>query len=578
MISSKWFSKGMVVLVIAAMMPLMALASPTAGIPDRVDADLWQTLSEGQTSDVIVEFVAQADLAAAYGMDWDARGQYVLDSLREVAEKSQSGAKAYLDRQGLEYQTFVAGNELYLFEADAESVAGLATVPEVALMRAPVTFYLDPVVEDGPAPEAITDWGITDTKADQFWTDFGFQGEDIVVANIDTGVQWDHPALVNQYACASPTDPACWRDPSNICGAGGACDNNGHGTHTMGTMVSDDDPGLTYIAGMAPKAQWIACKGCESSSCSSYALNTCADWILAPDDDPANRPHVVNNSWGGGGCDNWYVGKVAAWQAAGVFPAFSAGNSSGCSSMGSPGDYQESFATTGHYSSRNHIYAQGPSCYGHDPYTKPNITAPAVSICSTVPTNGWSCGYSGTSMASPHSAGAVALLWSCNPSLIGQVDQTFQALQNAADPSTPGACGSPPDGEGNYTHGYGYLNVHQAGLDWCGGGPDDTMHVADIRMRYRIVSDRYLVIGWIPVRDDLNNPVDGADVEIEWTLPNGITPPLRTRVTNPAGIAPFGIRTPLQGVYQICVTDVAKSGWVYDPSQNLETCESIIVP
>jgi subtilisin family serine protease len=111
--------------------------------------------------------------------------------------------------------------------------------------------------------DATTDWGITDTKADQFWTAFGVQGDGIKVANIDTGVQWNHPGLDQAFACpGDPGNSACWADPSNICG-GTACDNNGHGTHTMGTMVSDDDPSLTYIAGMAPNSTWIACKGCE---------------------------------------------------------------------------------------------------------------------------------------------------------------------------------------------------------------------------------------------------------------------------------------------------------------------------
>ncbi len=239
----------------------------------------------------------------------------------------------------------------------------------------------------------------------------------------------------------------------------------------MGTMVGDDDPSLSYQVGMAPNAKWIACKGCESNSCSDFALNTCADWILAPGGSTANRPDVVNNSWGGSGGDTWYRAKVQAWVAAGIFPAFSAGNAgSSCSTLGSPGDYQESFASAAHDSGSSiaSFSSRGASAFGHDPYTKPNIASPGVNICSSVPTNNWSCSYSGTSMASPHTAGAVALLWSCNPSLVGQVDATFQALQNSAGTPPAGNCGAPPDGQGNYTFGYGYLNVLAAGNGRCG--------------------------------------------------------------------------------------------------------------
>jgi hypothetical protein len=241
----------------------------------------------------------------------------------------------------------------------------------------------------------------------------------------------------------------------------------------MGTMVGDDDPTLTYQVGMAPNAQWIACKGCESNNCSDTALNACADWILAPNSDPDNRPNIVNNSWGGGGGDDWYQAKVVAWRAAGIFPAFSAGNSGpACSSLGSPGDYQESFASAAHSSSRTiaSFSSRGPGYFGDDPYTKPNISAPGDYICSSVPGGGWDCTYSGTSMASPHSAGAVALLWSCNSSLIGDMEATFEVLQDTADTPPAGTCGAPADGEGNYTYGYGYLNVLAAGQQVCSAG------------------------------------------------------------------------------------------------------------
>ncbi len=487
----------------------------------KIESLLLERFTAEGSADFIVRFTEQADLSAAYSMDWNARGEFVYNTLRDTAANSQVNAIAILGGSGYKYETIFAGNDLYVWSGSLAVANQLAALPEVYFIRAPRTFYIDPTTVDKPlenitwagdllatkaqttvggSTDAITDWGIIDSKADQFWVAFGVQGEGIKVANIDTGVQWDHPALVDQFACPNdPSNPDCWADPSNICG-GSACDNAGHGTHTMGTMVADDDPALSYIAGMAPNSTWIACKGCESSSCSEYALTTCATWLLAPGGDPLNRPNVVNNSWGGGGGDTWYQSYVQAWAADGIFPAFSAGNSTGCSSMGSPGDYQESFASTGHTSNRTHAWSQGPSAFGHEPYTKPNITAPSNSICSTVPGNGWSCGYSGTSMASPHSAGAVALLWSCNPDLIGQINLTFEALQNGADAPDPAnpSCGVPPDGQGTYEDGYGYLNVLQSGTNVCGTVETGTLE------------------GY--VYDEAMNPVEGATVTAQGGL------------------------------------------------------------
>jgi subtilisin family serine protease len=475
-----------------------------------------QLISDGP-ADFIIRFTEQADLSPAFSMDWETRGDFVYHSLLETAESSQVQAKSILDAQGMAYQTFIAGNDLYVF-AESQTVNNkltssqelilldqIAVLPEVEFIRATRTYYIDPDVVSPPmdsinwagdlladhllttvaGPTAMMDWGITDSKADQFWAQFGVKGIGIVVASIDTGVQWNHPALVNQFACpGNPSDPACWDDPSNICG-GSACDNYGHGTHTMGTMVAGDNPYLPYIAGMAPDATWIACKGCESNSCSEFALDACADWILAPGGDPANRPNIVNNSWGGGSGDVWYLANVNAWRAAGIFPAFSAGNSGPeCGTANTPGDYQETFSSAAHAINREiaNFSSRGPSTFGHDPYTKPNISAPGVSICSTVPTDSWSCGYSGTSMASPHTAGAVALLWSCNPSLVGQIDTTFQLLQNNTDPAPVGNCGAPLDGQGNFTYGYGYLDVLQAGFMTCGATDYGTVegHVNDL--------------------------------------------------------------------------------------------------
>jgi hypothetical protein len=462
-------------------------AGSPQGDGGRIDQQVLEALQSSPSADYILVFDEQPDLSGAYQIgDWVERGQYVLDALRSAKDRSQKRALAELNRRGLRHRSFLAGNEIYVYGGDMPALQALLDLPEVARVRAPVTARIQPagfwLPLAGPAdPQAqitaTTDWGITDTKADQFWSEHKRSGEGIIVANIDTGVDASHPALAGSYRCAggSLTSPECWYDPTGKCN-GGICDDHGHGTHTMGTMAASNDPSLPYTVGMAPGAEWIACKACtKDGNCADDHLLACADWILAPGGDPANRPHVVNNSWGDVGGDEWFAGSVAAWRAAGIFPAFSAGNYGACESLGSPGDYPDSFSSAAHASNRviASFSSKGPGQFGDNPYTKPNLSAPGVSILSSWPANIWpyTWAYSnGTSMASPHSAGAVALLWSCNSGLIGQVDATFQVLQTSADPAPAGACGAPASGQGNYTYGYGYLNVLAAGDQACMSG------------------------------------------------------------------------------------------------------------
>lgn len=284
----------------------------------------------------------QADLSAAYAMDWASRGQYVVDALQEVARVTQAPVIEYATRHGLDYTSFLSGNEIYIHGGNLAAAQGLAAIPGVAELYLERIHYIDPPHSGYALPEATKAWGVTDINADDVWA-LGYTGAGTIVANIDTGVDSTHVALNPSYKCGTGDDAKCWKDPGtqNCTPPGGApCDTiySGiyHGTHTMGTMVGDDNPSLTYNVGMAPDAQWIACLGCPNGSCPDYDLNTCADWMLAPGGDPNARPHVVNNSWGGGGGNTWYLTKVNNWRASGIFPAFSAGNSgSSCGTLGS---------------------------------------------------------------------------------------------------------------------------------------------------------------------------------------------------------------------------------------------------
>jgi hypothetical protein len=299
----------------------------------------------------------------------------------------------------------------------------------------------------------------------------GVLGGGVVVASIDTGVDFEHPALVAQYRGTldngSFSHDGNWFDPTGICGDV-PCDNVGHGTHTVGTIVGGDGPGpFTPDVGLAPGARWIAAKGCEDLDCSESALLAAGQWVLAPTDldgshpDPSRRPDIVNNSWGGGPDDPFYQDVVRAWRAAGIVPVFSSGAfDATCGAGGSPGDYLES-VSVGATDSADVVAefsGRGPSVFGK---VNPNVVAPGVDIESSVPGGGFEL-YSGTSMAAAHVSGAFALIMSAAPELHRQVDAAQFALEATAVDIVDLTCGGDDDGDPNNVAGEGRIDVAAA--------------------------------------------------------------------------------------------------------------------
>jgi subtilisin family serine protease len=316
-------------------------------------------------------------------------------------------------------------------------------------------------------------WNIEKVRADEVWTDFGATGTGVIVSNIDTGVLYTHTALVDQYrgtAGGGTYDHNYnWWDPYGY-GPTEPYDFHSHGSHTMGTMLGDD--GGTNQIGMAPDATWMACQGFDENTGFGYnaELLECAEFILAPWDlsganpMPAMRPHVVNNSWGGGQAQWWYNQAAYAWRAAGIFGVFSAGNSGpSCETTGDPGDMANMMAVGA--TDSDDVIA-GFSSRGPANITgilKPNVSAPGVNVISAY-NNGAIGSMNGTSMASPHVAGEAALLWSAEPALIGDVDMTYWIIEQSTKPlTTTQVCGDDMPGDvPNNVYGWGRIDAYEA--------------------------------------------------------------------------------------------------------------------
>ncbi|MGY4904376.1 S8 family serine peptidase [Streptomyces sp. 900116325] len=432
-------------------------AADPSPVTAKVDSAVLDTVEDGKESTFFVVLRPQADLSAAEGKRTHAdKARSAFSALRKKAESSQAPLQAFLDKERVGYQSFWIANALKV-TGDEKLVTALAERSDVKSIRKERTYHLDETEQNSvtdaaaDADPVAAEWGVKDIKADQVWSQYDDRGEGIVIANVDSGVQFDHPALVGNYrgnlGDGTFSHDYNWYDPTGQCGTGGTpCDNNGHGTHTMGTMVGAGG------VGVAPGAKWIAAKGCESSSCSDASLLAAGQWILAPTDHnglnpkPELAPDIVNNSWGGGDT-TFYQDIVEAWNAAGIFEAFAAGNDGDgttCSTAHAPGSQAPSYGV-GAYDVTGKIASFsgfGPSLV--DGSAKPDISAPGVNVRSTWPGNTYRA-ISGTSMATPHVAGAAALLWSAAPSLIGKIDETRAILNDGAIDVDDTHCGGTAD-------------------------------------------------------------------------------------------------------------------------------------
>jgi subtilisin family serine protease len=430
---------------------------------DKLTSAATQAFQAEDTTDFWLRFADEPDLSAAKGItSWAERGEYVRDTLTAAAESAQAQAIASLEESGTRYTSYWATNAILVQDGSREQAVELAADAEVLEVR-PTTRHVleEPETTDAVAPMAVANstYGIEAIRADRMW-DRGFTGAGVVVAGLDTGVSRSHPALAAQYRGRTSGSDYNWFDAARA-GASTPRDDHGHGTHTMGTMVGTND-GSQNI-GVAPGARWIATNGC-AENCLDSALVASGEWILAPTRkdgtgaDPARRPHIVNNSWGiSRSNDPFMEDVIAAWEAAGIFSTWSNGNDGewGCESSGSPGSRQASYSV-GAFNSSGRIAdfsSRGP---GQSGTVKPDIAAPGVAVRSAVPGGGYDS-WSGTSMAAPHVAGAVALLWDAVPNLVGDVARTRAILDRSARDIDNTSCGG--TAEDNNVWGEGKLDV-----------------------------------------------------------------------------------------------------------------------
>jgi subtilisin len=369
------------------------------------------------------------------------------------------------------------------------------------------------------------------------------KGAGVNVAIIDSGIDHTHEDLDANYKGGydfvnSDDDPM---------------DDNGHGTHVAGTVAAEDN-GIGVV-GVAPEASLYALKVLDSSGSGSYsdviaALQWCVDKGI----------QVTNNSYGSSR-DPGYTVKAAFDKSydAGIIHVAAAGNGG---SVIYPAAYSSVIAVSATDSNDELAWFSSTG-------TQVELAAPGVNINSTLPGNEYSGEtWSGTSMASPHVAGTAALVWAKNPGWSNEAVRI--QLRDTADDL--GATGW------DSKYGYGLVDADEAaGL----GTPpsSEKMHVAKIDMLLKIKGSLVNAIANIIIAEENGTPVGGATVSGTWS---GATSDVDSGVTNASGIVSLEsnkVKKPKSGTkFTFTVDKVTKEGWTYDPSANLETSDSKIVP
>ena len=296
------FSRGF--LITALFVTVFAFSVSTISASDdsaggKISARLLSETANGGRAEALIVLAEQADLSAASSLPTKLeKGRYVFQTLENEALASQASLRSLLQQRGIPFQSFYIVNAIKV-TADRALLEELATRTDVAhidanpQVKSPLLGTPDPDMDSTAGMDSPGDgpeWNVQRVNAPQVWA-LGYHGEGFVVAGNDTGVMWNHPALKSKYRGwngHTVDHDYNWHDATSQ-HSPVPVDPNAHGTFTASEMVGDD--GMGNQVGVAPGAQWIACRNMDihgTGSPSTYL--ECFQFLMAPypvDGDPA---------------------------------------------------------------------------------------------------------------------------------------------------------------------------------------------------------------------------------------------------------------------------------------------------
>ena len=508
-----------------------------------IDAELERELEGREPHEevsVIVSLSGKVDHRLFKAKGRRHRDTRLYKALKEKAAVAQASHKAFLKGRGARRLRELWAVNGIAVTARADVIRELASRIGVESIRPDSILQAPAVAYGSPAPP---EWNLNAVSAPDLWAQ-GYNGIGVVVANMDTGVDPNHPDLAGKWRGGNNS----WFDPHGE--HPDPHDFNGHGTQTMSIMVGGAVSGSAV--GVAPGATWIAAKLYNDAGQASYSdIHLAFQWLLDPDGNPAtvDAPDVVNASWGlvgtAGQCITEFSSDIDALKTAGIAVTFAASNDGPAPLTSlSPGNNPAGFATGAIDPQLAVASFSGRGQAACDGTVYPKMAAPGVNVNAADLSFGGLPNYavvSGSSYAAPHTAGGMALLVNAFPN--AGVSQLESALtQSAQDLGVAG----PDNG-----YGYGlvdalaaYQNLHAS----LGGPPAFTsvpVLTATQRQAYA-----YSVAANDPDGGSLTFTLDnapagmtisalsGSAARIDWKPTNAQvgTQDVTVRATDPAGL------------------------------------------
>jgi len=443
-------------------------------ISDALAGDIQKARNNGTTVEALIMLTSQFNidsldlLLTQQKATVHERGVAVVTALMEHAKHTQAKLVSYLESRKsadlIRFQPFWIINTI-LVEASPDALLEIALQPDVAQLDQveSITLIKPVAIQPSFKKPGYSEPGLRAINAQKMWQ-LGFTGEGVIVGIVDVGAEGLHPAISGNWHGKSVPASQAWYDPGS--GTTFPTDTDGHGTHVTG-IVAGLDPVTHDTIGVAFGSEWISGR-CQEGGFTTWVTNL--QWMLNPDGNVSttdDMPAVINNSWGSypGSCNSIVLPVIKNLEAAGVAVIFAAGNSGAepyslCEPALSNSTGLQVFSVGAVDGNKQALpiapfSSRGPTiCIQGGDQIKPEVTAPGVMVRSSYLGGSYAL-LAGTSMATPHVSGAIALLKQAFPNKTG-TELKQMLYETARDLGEPG--------EDN-TYGKGIIDVYQAYIE-----------------------------------------------------------------------------------------------------------------